>query len=116
MVRCRTFPPKQNRTGESQMNIVRFTTASALLLIALVGIIFAQTVEVTSTSQWLPAKRQILAVKYIEKKQTTVNMPGTALAPRVRGKADVEFKDGRTNVRLEMQSFANPQSLGGYYT
>jgi len=98
------------------MNITRFMTASALLLIALVGTVFAQTVEVTRTSQWLPTKRQILAVKYMEKKQTTVNMPGTALAPRVRGKADVEFKDGRTNVRLEMESFANPQSLGAYYT
>ena len=32
------------------------------------------------------------------------------------GKADVEFKQGRTNVRLEMESFGNPQSLGGFYT
>ncbi len=98
------------------MNLARFTTASALLLIALAGTLFAQTVEVTSASQWMPAKRQILAVKYIENKQTTVNMPGTALAPRVMGKADVEFKQGRTNVRLEMASFAHPQSLGAYYT
>jgi len=98
------------------MNIARFTTASVLLLMALVGTLFAQTVEVTNTSQWVAAKRQILAVKYIENKQTTVNMPGTALAPRVMGKADVEFKQGRTNVRLEMESFANPQALGAYYT
>ena len=98
------------------MNMTRFTTASVLLFIALAGTLFAQTVEVTNTSQWVAAKRQILAVKYIENKQTTVNMPGTALAPRVMGKADVEFKQGRTNVRLEMESFANPQSLGAYYT
>src|SRR6185295_17568302 len=43
-------------------------------------------------------------------------MSGTAIAPRVMGKADVEFKQGRTNVRLEMESFANPQSFGGFYT
>ncbi|SRR5581483_6299770 len=98
------------------MKITRFTTASALLLMALAGTVFAQTVEVRNTSQWVVAKRQILAVRYIENKQTTVNMPGTALAPRVMGKADVEFKQGRTNVRLEMESFANPQSLGAYYT
>ena len=58
----------------------------------------------------------MLAVKYNENKQTTVNMSGTAIAPRVMGKADVEFKQGRTNVRLEMESFGNPQSLGGFYT
>ena len=98
------------------MNLVRFTTASALLFIALAGPLFAQTVEVTSTSQRMTARRQILAVKYNENKQTTVNMPGTAIAPRVMGKADVEFKQGRTNVRLEMESFDNPQSLGAFYT
>ncbi|MEO7631796.1 MAG: OmpA family protein [Blastocatellia bacterium] len=43
-------------------------------------------------------------------------MAGTAIAPRVMGKADVEYKKGRTNVRLEMESFASPQSLGGFYT
>ncbi len=57
-----------------------------------------------------------MAVKYNENNQTTVNMSGTAIAPRVMGKADVEFKQGRTNVRLEMASFDNPQSLGGFYT
>jgi outer membrane protein OmpA-like peptidoglycan-associated protein len=43
-------------------------------------------------------------------------MSGTAIAPRVTGKADVEYKKGRTNVRLEMESFENPQSLGAFYT
>lgn len=98
------------------MKITRLITASGLLLIVLVGTAFTQTIEVRNTSQWMAAKRQILAVKYIENKQTTVSMPGTSLAPRVMGKADVEFKQGRTNVRLEMESFANPQSLGAYYT
>ncbi len=98
------------------MNITRFLTASALLLTALVGVGFTQTVEVTKTSHWIAVRRQILAVKYNESKQTTVTMAGTAIAPRVLGKADVEFKQGRTNVRLEMESFENPQSLGAFYT
>ncbi len=34
------------------MKITRFITASALFLIALVGAVSAQTVEVTNTSQW----------------------------------------------------------------
>ena len=102
------------------MKITRFITASSLFLIALVSAVPAQTVEVPNTSQWpsqwFAARRHVLAVKYNENKQTTVNMSGTAIAPRVMGKADVEFKQGRTNVRLEMESFGNPQSLGGFYT
>jgi outer membrane protein OmpA-like peptidoglycan-associated protein len=102
------------------MKITRLITASALFLLALVGTISAQTVLPTFNSQgttyWVAAKRQVLAVRYNENKQTTVNMSGTAIAPRVTGKADVEYKKGRTNVRLEMASFDNPQTLGAFYT
>ncbi|MBI1762374.1 MAG: OmpA family protein [Acidobacteria bacterium] len=102
------------------MKITRLITASALFLLTLVGTVAAQTATTTLPTQWptqwIAAKRQVLAVKYNENKQTTVIMSGTAIAPRVTGKADVEFKQGRTNVRLEMGSFANPQSLGAFYT
>lgn len=107
-----------------QMNITRFIITSALFLITLVGTVSAQGRQATTNSlgqtqwpvQWVAAKHQVLAVTYPEKKQTTVSMPGTAIAPRVMGKADVEFKQGRTNVRLEMESFGNPQEFGGFYT
>ena len=106
------------------MTKTRFITTSALFLITLVGTVSAQSPQATPNSlgqsqwptQWVAAKRQILAVRYNENKQTTVSMSGTAIAPRVMGKADVEFKQGRTNVRLEMDSFGNPQALGGFYT
>ena len=102
------------------MKISRLITASslfvALFLMALAGLAPAQTVEIVRDSQWVAVKRHVLAVKYRENDQTTVNMSGTAIAPHVMGKADVEFKQGRTNVRLEMDSFASPQSLGGFYT
>ena len=98
------------------MNITRLITTGALCLIALVSVVSAQTVAVTNNTQWVVAKRQVLAVKYNENKQTTVTMSGTAIAPRVMGKADVEYKKGRTNVRLEMESFDHPQALGAFYT
>jgi outer membrane protein OmpA-like peptidoglycan-associated protein len=102
------------------MNMTRFITASALFLMTLVGTVSAQTAGVGNASQWptqwVAAKRQVLALRYNENKQTTVAMSGTAVAPRVTGKADVEFKKGRTNVRLEMDSFQNPQLLGAFYT
>ncbi len=106
------------------MNMTKLITTSALFLITFVGTVSTQSVQATHNSlgqtqwptQWVAAKRQILAVRYNENKQTTVTMSGTAIAPRVMGKADVEFKQGRTNVRLEMDSFGNPQAFGGYYT
>jgi outer membrane protein OmpA-like peptidoglycan-associated protein len=102
------------------MKISRFITASALFLMALVGSVSAQRVEVTHASQWpsqwVTAKRQILAVKYNENKETAVNMSGTGIAPRVMGKAKVEFKQGRAKVKLEMENLGHPQSLGGFYT
>jgi outer membrane protein OmpA-like peptidoglycan-associated protein len=98
------------------MTIRRLTTASALLLVALVGTSFAQTVEVRNDSHWVPARRQILAIKYIEDNQTSVNMSGTSLVPRATGKADVEFKHGRSRIKLEMENLGHPQSLGAYYT
>ncbi len=96
------------------MNINKFTKVGTALMMALASTLFAQTSNVSSS--WVAAKRQVVAVTYNENKQTTVTMAGTAIAPRVIGKADVEYKQGRTNVRLEMESFPNPQSLGGFFT
>ena len=98
------------------MKISRFIIASALFLMALAGTSFAQTIEVTNTSQWVVVRRQIVAVKYIEDKETAVNMAGTSLVPRAMGKADVEFKHGRSRIKLEMENLGHPQSLGAYYT
>ena len=98
------------------MRISRIIVASALFVMALVGTSFSQTIEVTNTSQWVAARRQILAVKYIEDNRTAVNMAGTSLVPRATGKADVEFKNGRSRIKLEMENLGHPQSLGAYYT
>jgi outer membrane protein OmpA-like peptidoglycan-associated protein len=98
------------------MKISRLITASTLFVIALAGINFAQTVQVTNSSQWVAARRQILAVKYIEDNKTSVTMMGTSLVPRATGKADVEFRNGRSRIKLEMESLGHPQSLGAYYT
>lgn len=100
----------------TKMNITRLITVSALFLITLTGTVLAQIVQTPNGARWVPVTRQVLSVKYNENKQTTVTMAGTAIAPRVMGKADVEYKKGRTNVRLEMESFENPQSLGAFYT
>lgn len=98
------------------MRFSRLIAANALFLVALAGASFAQTIEVKNTSQWVGARRQILAVKYIEDNRTAVNMAGTSLVPRAAGKAEVEFKNGRSRIKLEMENLGHPQSLGAYYT
>jgi len=98
------------------MKISRLITASTLLTLALASISLAQTVQVSNSSQWVAARRQILAVKYIEDDKTSVNMAGTSLDPRASGKAEVEFKHGRSMIKLEMENLGHPQALGAYYT
>ena len=98
------------------MRVRGFIGVSAIFFIALVGTSFAQTIEVTNTSRFVAVRRQILAVKYIEDNRTSVNMAGTSLLPRASGKADVEFKHGRSRIKLEMENLGHPQSLGAYYT
>ena len=83
------------------MNITKFMTMGALLVAAFAGAVFAQIIGVTNTSQWVAAKRQLLAVKYSEDKGTAVNLSGTALSPRALGKADVEYKHGRAKINNE---------------
>ena len=101
------------------MTIRRPFITSALAILMLAGWALAQTVEVTQItpgSQVLIAKRMTLAVNYREADSTEVNMVGTALNPQAMGKAEVKRKEGRTRVKLRMQSLAHPQSLGAYYT
>ena len=101
------------------MTIRRPFIASALAILMLASWALAQTVEVTTVtpaSQVMIAKRMTLAVNYPEGEGTEVNMVGTALNPQAMGKAEVKRKEGRTRVKLRMQSLAHPQSLGAYYT
>ncbi len=62
------------------------------------------------------AKRTTLAVRYVENKKTTVNLNGTSLAPRVVGKADVEYKKNEARIKLKIENLDNPQTYGVFYT
>lgn len=62
------------------------------------------------------AKRTTLAVRYVENKKTTVNLTGTPLAPRVIGKADVDYKRSDARIRLKVENLDNPQTFGPFYT
>lgn len=97
----------------------RFAMASVLLLPLLAGETLAQTTEIVTTTQGaqvMIAKRTTLAVRYPENDGTEVDIVGTALNPRVTGKADVKRKEGRSRIKLRLQNLEHPQSLGAFYT
>ena len=83
---------------------------SLMLLVMMVGAALAQTADDAF------AKRTTLAVRYVENKKTTVNVNGTSLAPRVLGKADVEYKKNEARIRIKVQNLDNPQTYGVFYT
>jgi len=98
------------------MKLKTVILSSALLLTLPVGNTVAQSIVEVRTEQVIIAKRATLSIKYPEGDGTSVDMIGTAVQPRVRGKADVKRADGRTRIRLELENMENPQNLGAYYT
>jgi len=98
---------------------VRRVVIATLLTFLFVGGALSQVVEVRRIQTDAPvviAKRHTLAIRYKDNDDTSVNITGTALNPRVMGKAEVKRKDGRTRVKLKIQDLGHPQELGPYYT
>lgn len=109
---------EQARNDERKgMHINRVIATCLLFLTALAGSTLAQEAAASQwPAEWIAARRHLLAVTYDQSRITTVTMKGKAIAPRVIGKAEVEYRQGRMNVRLEMDRFENPQSIGALYT
>src|SRR5262245_20733099 len=106
------------------MNRGKIMFASALFLSILAGLVFTQNAEThnievrqeVATAHLTVAKRSTLAIKYRVNNDTKVNIEGTALAPELKGVADVKFKDGRARIKLLMSELPHPQRLGAFYT
>jgi outer membrane protein OmpA-like peptidoglycan-associated protein len=96
------------------MNLTKAIITNSLLFLLVVAPL-AQTRSVHPTSQ-TTAGRATLAIKYPEGDGTSIDMVGTALSPRVRGRAYVKRAAARTRVKLEITNLDHPQSLGSYYT
>lgn len=94
------------------MKRFEFFAASVLWLLSTVIVAGAQTPPAAEKL----AKRTTLAVRYVENKKTTVNLTGTPLAPRVTGRADVEYKRNDARIRLKIENLDNPQTFGAFYT
>lgn len=86
-----------------------------LVLSLLATLLLAVNIQ-AQNAQEAVAKRATLAVRYVENKKTTVNLTGTSLAPRVLGKADVEYKKNDARIKLKVENLDNPQTYGVFYT
>ena len=96
-----------------KMSVRRFGTVTLLTFFLAISAL-AQTVEVRripTEGPVLIAKRHTLAIRYKDNDDTSVNITGTTLNPRVMGKAEVKRKDGRTRVKLKIQDLGHPQEL-----
>jgi len=98
------------------MKLKTVILCSALLLTLPIGSTLAQSITEVRTEQVIMAKRATLAIKYPEREGTSVDMMGTAIQPRARGKAEVKRADGRTRIKLHLENLENPQNLGSFYT
>src|SRR6185369_15862929 len=86
-----------------------------IILSLMATVLVAVAVQAQNTQEPLP-KRATLAVRYVENKKTTVNLTGTSLAPRVLGKADVEYKKNDARIKLKVENLDSPQTYGVFYT
>ncbi|MEP7341385.1 MAG: OmpA family protein [Acidobacteriota bacterium] len=86
-----------------------------LLMATALPALIAVAVQAQTTQETFP-KRATLAVRYVENKKTTVNLAGTSLAPRVLGKADVEYKKNDARIKLKVENLDSPQTYGAFYT
>jgi outer membrane protein OmpA-like peptidoglycan-associated protein len=98
----------------------RNSIAASVLSLALLIVPFSLAQEPgdidTQTTYVVIAKRATLAVNYPEGDGTSVDMAGSSLNPRVRGKAEVKRTDGRSRIKLEIEGLDHPQNLGSFYT
>jgi outer membrane protein OmpA-like peptidoglycan-associated protein len=92
-----------------------FVFGCLLLTLTLNSAIPAQGLKSTDPKEANPTKTT-LAVRYVENKKTVVNLSGTSLAPRVTGRAEVEYKKNDARIKIKVQNFDHPQTLGAYYT
>lgn len=93
------------------MSVRQYITVTVLL-----GVLMAIAQSTTTANPQLYARRGTVAISYPEGDGTSIDMVGTAVSPRVTGKAEVKRSAGRTRVRLEITNLENPLRLGGYYT
>src|SRR5262245_22108861 len=76
----------------------------------------AQQVEQSTAIVSSDVASRISAFSYREGPKSKLLLVGTPLAPTAKGKASVEFQDGRSIVKIGVKDLPEPGSLGPYTT
>jgi len=95
---------------------VNLLIVSALSMVLLTSTGYSQGAKPADEKDQTIATRTTLAVRYVENKKTAVNLTGTTLAPRIFGKAEVEYKRNEARIKLKLENLDQPQSFGPFYT
>jgi outer membrane protein OmpA-like peptidoglycan-associated protein len=57
-----------------------------------------------------------LAVQFPDGKKTKLPLAGTPTAPAVKGKAEIEYRGGRSSIKLSLDKLPDPRQMGGFST
>ena len=77
---------------------------------------WAQEVQQSTSIVNRDVMNQISAFSYREGPESELLLTGTPLAPAASGKVEVEFQNGRSEVRSDVKELPEPASLGPYTT
>jgi outer membrane protein OmpA-like peptidoglycan-associated protein len=95
----------------------------ALLIAGCVGLLSAtrtvhaqQSPEAVGRVRAEPQARSTTVYRLLEGKRATFDVTGVGQGPAGRGSLEVEYKNGRAAMRLQVDSLIHPQRVGAAYT
>src|SRR3954463_3490365 len=62
------------------------------------------------------APQSTLAFRFPNGKKLKIAVAGTAAAPMVKGTAEVEYREGRSTIKLSIDKLPDPRSVGAFNT
>jgi outer membrane protein OmpA-like peptidoglycan-associated protein len=57
-----------------------------------------------------------LVVRFPDAKKTKVSIAGTSVAPMVKGSAEIEYRGGRSSIKLTLDKLPDPRRIGTFNT
>ena len=76
----------------------------------------AQQVEQSVSIVSRDVASQVSAFSYVEGPESKLTFRGTPLTPAAEGKVDVEYQQGRSEIKAQVEKLPDPWSVGSYTT
>src|SRR3954454_20987659 len=62
------------------------------------------------------APQSTLAFRFPDGKKVKIAVAGTAAAPMVKGTAEIEYREGRSTIKLSVDKLPDPRTVGAFNT